>query len=40
MDILDWDDATPLYNNAADDQWIMDQLQHDIMQHSYNVWSK
>ena len=39
-DILHMDDATLLYSNAADIQWLKDQLAFDINHHQYNVWGK
>ena len=33
-------DTTSLISNDADNKWLMDQLQHDITQHQYNIWSK
>ena len=33
-------DAELLYCTAEDNQWLVDQLQHDIAQHPYNIWSK
>ena len=38
--ILKFDDTTPLFSNDADNKWLMDQLQHDIAKHPYNIWSK
>ena len=31
-------DTTSLISNDADNKWLMDQLQHDIAQHPYNIW--
>ena len=39
-DVLVLDDAGQLYCNDTDAQWLMDQLQHDITQHQYDIWSK
>ena len=37
MDILNIDDATLLYSNAANIKLLVVQLQHDIMQHQYDI---
>ena len=32
-------DAAPLYCTAEDSRWLLDQLQHDIKQHPFDVWT-
>ena len=39
-DILTCDDVLPLFSNAADVQWLKNQLEFDISQHQYNIWGK
>ena len=39
-DVLQLDDTTPLFSNDADNRWLMEQLQHDIANHPYNIWTK
>ena len=38
-DTLNFWDTTTLICNDADHKWPMDQLQHDIAQHQYNIWA-
>ena len=38
--IIQLDDTASLYSNDADSTWLMEQLQHDIAHHPYNIWSK
>ena len=39
-DVIKPEDAAFLYCNAADTNWLFNQLQHDITQHQCDVWSE
>ena len=40
IDGISNEDAVLLYCTDADKQWLIDQLQHDITQHQFDIWAQ